>query len=580
MIEINVNRVADKLTTQTEKVVLNAYKESLDSMRLQMGKLYEKYSKNGSLTYAEMTKYNRLKSMQTSIQSNIGGVYKTLGTETRALAKKVYEESFFRYGWSIEQTMGVNLSYGLINPKVIQASIENPIAGLTLKETLAKNRLNVVTNLKQNITQGLVLGESYDKMARRIKDTLDGDATKAMRVVRTEGHRNANQGRLASLEHASKQGVDVIKEWRAGFDERTRDTHRALDGQRRKTGEDFVSPSGASGPAPGMLGRAEEDINCRCTLRPIVNGWEPSVRKDMLNKQLIPYTTYTDWASAKGIAVSNLLTPGKAEIKGLTDLDTLVRSTKTGLGDAIKGGDHENSLGKYIDENGNLTPEREALHQEIINSLFEGKTPVYGQPTFTLMGGGPATGKSSVIKSGDVVIDANTVKIDSDDIKKLLPEYQKGLELKNAGIASYVHEESSALAKRAMSIANTGHYNTLLDGTGDGSIASLTKKITEARASGAKVVGNYVTCSTQEALKRNAERALKTGRLPPPEMLIRTHKAVSDIAPQTAHLFDEIRLYDTNNGIKLIATGGNGKGFTPVKGMERFYQDFLDKAFE
>ena len=328
MIEINVNRVADKMTAQTEKAVLNAYKESLDSMRLQMGKLYEKYSKNGSLTYAEMTKYNRLKSMQTSIQSNIGKTYKTLGTETRSLAKKVYEESFFRYGWAIEQDMGVNLSYGLINPDIIQASIENPISGLTLKETLNKNRINVVTALKQNITQGLILGEAYDKMAKRIKNTLDGDATKAMRVVRTEAHRNSNQARLSSIEHASKKGVDITMQWRATFDDRTRDTHTHMDGQRRKVGENFVSPSGAEGPAPGMLGRASEDVNCRCTLRPIVNGWEPSVRKDMMTKELIPYTNYETWAEAKGIKTNSLLSPSKKDVD-LKDLNTKIKATKT-----------------------------------------------------------------------------------------------------------------------------------------------------------------------------------------------------------------------------------------------------------
>jgi len=579
MIEIQVDRVAEIMTESTEKAVLGAYKQGLDSTRLQMAKIYEKYAQEGVLTYAEMTKYNRLNSMYKGMQETLKEVYKTSGKEIRTLAADVYEESFFRYGWDIEQKIGADLSYGLLDPKVVQASVENPISGLTLKETLAKNRLNVVTNLKQNITQGLVLGESYDKMARRIKDTLDGDATKAMRVVRTEGHRNSNQGRLASIEHAQTKGVDVIMEWRAAFDDRTRDTHAHMDGQRRKVGENFVSPSGAEGPAPGMLGRASEDVNCRCTLRPIVNGWEPSVRKDMMTKELIPYTNYETWAEAKGIKTNSLLSPSKKDVD-LKDLNTKIKATKTDLGDAIKGGLDENSLGKWMDDAGNLLPERELLHQEIINTLFAGKRPVPGQPTYTLMGGGPATGKSSVVKSGDVIIDKNTVKIDSDAIKKLLPEYQRGLELKDANIASYVHEESSALAKRIMSIGNTGNYNVLLDGTGDGSITSLTKKIAQARNNGMKVVGNYVTCPTQEALRRNAERALKTGRLPPPEMLIRTHKAVSDIAPQTAHLFDEVKLFDTNDGVKLIATGGNGKGFTPVKGMEKLYQDFLDKAFE
>ena len=81
----------------------------------------------------------------------------------------------------------------------------------------------------------------------------------------------------------------------------------------------------------------------------------------------------------------------------------------------------KNSLSDYMDEQGRLTWEREALHKEIIDNKLEGKEPVEGQATMTMLGGGPASGKSSVMSTKAEDIDKNTVVVDPDDMKKQQP---------------------------------------------------------------------------------------------------------------------------------------------------------------
>jgi len=49
-------------------------------------------------------------------------------------------------------------------------------------------------------------------------------------------------------------------------DDHVRDTHIALDGTIVAIDEDFVSPSGATGPFPGELGESFEDCGCRCAI--------------------------------------------------------------------------------------------------------------------------------------------------------------------------------------------------------------------------------------------------------------------------------------------------------------------------
>lgn len=255
------------------------------------------------------------------------------------------------------------------------------------------------------------------------------------------------------------------------------------------------------------------------------------------------------------------------------------------------------SLNKYMDENGKMTPEREALHQKIINEYFDGKTPVKDgeEKLYYMTGGGAGTGKSTFVKEtgkyygknfnyenmkdGTSRFKGNMIKLDADDLKIKL-----GLDKNDPGSAGYLHGESSALVKRITAVAQNNGYNVMLDGTGDGGVKGMLKKIDDAHAKGYKVIANYGTISQEEALVRNWNRYIggmeKGGnaRLVSPDNVVRTHAKVSNVLPQIADKFDDVKLYN-NSGEKpvLIARGGNGKTITPVKGKEKAYVDFVNK---
>jgi hypothetical protein len=105
------------------------------------------------------------------------------------------------------------------------------------------------------------------------------------------------------------------KVWTSTLDDKTRDTHQALDGEVVGMDEDFISPSGARGSAPGLLGDASEDINCRCSLRYEVMGMKSSVRREGRGG-IIPYTTYKEWAQDKGIKPQYSGAEPKVDLKG------------------------------------------------------------------------------------------------------------------------------------------------------------------------------------------------------------------------------------------------------------------------
>lgn len=283
---------------------------------------------------------------------------------------------------------------------------------------------------------------------------------------------------------------------------------------------------------------------------------------------------------------------GKSGKKGSKDLYQGKEGRNYGKADTsdalkeVKDGNH-NSLEKYMDENGNLTPERAALHKQIIDDYLAEKTPVEGQAEMVMMGGGPASGKSSTIKAGSVVLpdEQHTVMIDPDDIKKKLPGYSEMARTDDSA-ASFYHEESSMIAKQLAGTSFDENYNVVYDGTGNGSERSVMKKINGARENGYRVTANYVTVDTDEAVIRNQERydrAVAEGENPRlvPESYVRAcHASVTDISMATAPEFDSIQLFDNNGSGApvLIATGGSGQPLTAVPGHEAEFEAFVRKG--
>lgn len=292
------------LVANTDKALISNYAKALRDTRAQLAQIYAKYATGTALTYADMAKYGRLDSLMTEITVQLKALTGKNAKEIVGLQEEVYSQAYYRTAFAIEKAAQAKLRYVLLNAKAIEASVQNPISGLTLSARLKKNRLDIVTRTREQITQGLVKGESYTEVAARLKGVYEGDLLKARRIVQTESHRNQSQGAIDSMQHAQDNGLKMVKVWQATLDTHTRDSHQDMDGQKVAIDEPFVFVSGDNKgdevEGPGLSGIAEEDINCRCTVREEIAGYEPEVRAAR-DEGIIPYTTYEDWAAAKGL---------------------------------------------------------------------------------------------------------------------------------------------------------------------------------------------------------------------------------------------------------------------------------------
>jgi SPP1 gp7 family putative phage head morphogenesis protein len=293
----DLDKHLDKLISKSENRVVKIYAEGNKTIREQLALMYEKFEVNGALTLADMTTYNRLRKQLDSINAEMVAVYNQTLKLAQVTMEEQYLENYFRSAYLLEFETQQRLGFNVVNPIVINAMINNPISGLTLKEILEKNRTAVIYKLQQEITSGLVHGESYSKMMNRVVGVLDGDRTKAQRVVRTEAGRAQSQARIDSIEQAQKHSSNITKVWDATLDTHTRKRHQQLDGKEADK-DGFFTCEGYKAKAPRLFGVASLDINCRCSARPQVNGRQPSVRRARNadgTTSVIPWTNYEDW---------------------------------------------------------------------------------------------------------------------------------------------------------------------------------------------------------------------------------------------------------------------------------------------
>lgn len=117
------------------------------------------------------------------------------------------------------------------------------------------------------VTQGILQGESIDKIARRIaRDTASTDMKAMVRYARTAMTCAQNAGRLEAMNNSVKRGIYCKKVWLAVGDDRTREAHDELDGQTAEIDEPFDSILGEI-MYPGDPNASDENVwNCRCAL--------------------------------------------------------------------------------------------------------------------------------------------------------------------------------------------------------------------------------------------------------------------------------------------------------------------------
>ena len=128
-------------------------------------------------------------------------------------------------------------------------------------------------NTKQfasRLLQGILNGDSIPDIANRLFDVVGYNEASAMRNARTMTTACENRGRQDSYNELADKGVVQKKVWIATPDDRTRESHLALDGEEVDIDDTFGN--GLKYPADPD-GDMSEVYNCRCSMRDKIVGF-------------------------------------------------------------------------------------------------------------------------------------------------------------------------------------------------------------------------------------------------------------------------------------------------------------------
>lgn len=176
-----------------------------------------------------------------------------------------YEDGFYQTMYSLHNE-GIPLVFPFNQKEAVHAAAQTG-DGIKLSDKLYSDVDALTTLTRREITKGIAMNSSYADIARSIEKKGEATLNQAYRIARTESHRIHEEVKFKTINQAADKGADVVKQWDASIDRRTRKSHAALDGQLRELDQPFKSPtSGHTAMYPGGFGIASEDINCRCVV--------------------------------------------------------------------------------------------------------------------------------------------------------------------------------------------------------------------------------------------------------------------------------------------------------------------------
>lgn len=186
-----------------------------------------------------------------------------------------------KFDWKAEQALFAKISLGTIK-NIVEERGERAAKLVGSKFVVNQGVLNFIDakrfkfakevnettrdHIKKALKEGVAEGEGINKLTSRLNKVFEDRTTwENERIARTEVIGASN-----GAENQAYIQSEVVKEieWLSTIDERTRDTHLSMNGEKIKKGSRFSNglefPGDPSGPP-------DEIINCRCTQLPLVD---------------------------------------------------------------------------------------------------------------------------------------------------------------------------------------------------------------------------------------------------------------------------------------------------------------------
>lgn len=248
-----------------EKKVLNDLKESYDDALAQInGKIAQLLGRqDADLPHViYQVEYQRV--LKTQVQAILEQLQVNEFQTVSEYLTASYNEGFIASQYAM-QCQGVPLIFPIDQEQVVQAIQHETKLSSPLYTELGHDIKELSKTIAGEISRGISAGQGYGEIARNLSSYANIPLNNAMRICRTESHRIQCKSAYDAQLLAREKGADILKEWNAYLDGKTRPHHRRLNGQIRELDEPFEI-AGFKPMFPGDFGDPAEDCNCRCAL--------------------------------------------------------------------------------------------------------------------------------------------------------------------------------------------------------------------------------------------------------------------------------------------------------------------------
>lgn len=206
------------------------------------------------------------KQYQDALKKQIGSILDNMQVEefktVSEYLQQCYEDGFIGTMFDL-QGQGIPLCFPLDQESMVRAVQTDSKISQGLYTRLGED----VTLLKRKITaqvsRGISTGMSHAQVAQQLAAYTNIGFNNAVRIARTEGHRIQVQSAMDACYKAKDAGADIVKQWDASLDKKTRESHQHVDGEIRELDEPFSNGLKFPGDPDGG---AAEVVNCRCAL--------------------------------------------------------------------------------------------------------------------------------------------------------------------------------------------------------------------------------------------------------------------------------------------------------------------------
>ena len=173
-----------------------------------------------------------------------------------------YENGFISTMYDIAG-QGIPIITPLDKEQIVDAMKHDTKISEGLYTRLGKDVDVLKRDISDTVSRGIASGLGYSEIARDVAAVGKISRNKAVRIAQTEGARVYNTASYNAQKKAKEKGANIVKQWNATLDGKTRPSHRRVDGEIRELDEKFSN--GLMHPCHPS-GKAGEVINCRCSL--------------------------------------------------------------------------------------------------------------------------------------------------------------------------------------------------------------------------------------------------------------------------------------------------------------------------